>query len=258
MVARRLPIPEDENMIGKWQFQGDINFLEYGGLWYRQIGPRSFQFVEIINIPYSCGLDLNDEEDQADKQPTYVVELSMVNLNNLSEETIKSALDSCGPSGDVQITDEIRAFSCKQYGSCAPLGSWSGNGSKKLLREAKGEALRLARSASALRTKMRAPVNKIGQTALEFMTGDLAPALQRGCESGDPGARLMAKMHGVDQWAIDDARPADWLPFVCGYLEAKSGSPKASGKDISPEYYRGYERGVRVVKGECPAPSWIK
>ena len=43
------------------------------------------------------------------------------------------------------------------------------------------------------------PVNRIGSSAREFMTGDFTSAMQRGCESGDPSARLMAKMHGASQ-----------------------------------------------------------
>jgi hypothetical protein len=105
---------------------------------------------------------------------------------------------------------------------------------------------------------MQRPVNALGSTAAEYMRGDLDSAMQRGCEAGDPTARLVAKMHGTPEHVIDNVRPADFLPYTFGYIAAMQGAPRETGPDLAPEYGRGYERGERVRKGEAPAPSWIK
>ena len=90
------------------------------------------------------------------------------------------------------------------------------------------------------------------------MVGDFDSALQRGCESGNPDARLMAKMHGIPQEAIDAARPTDFLPYLMGYSAAMNGGTKETDPDTSPEYFRGYDRGLNVKAGKCPAPTWIQ
>jgi hypothetical protein len=72
---------------------------------------------------------------------------------------------------------------------------------------------------------------------------------------------LVAKMYGVDQMAVDDARPADWLPFLAGYaagVEGREAMKNDPANTLAPEYLRGFERGKRVRAGECPAPGWIK
>lgn len=90
------------------------------------------------------------------------------------------------------------------------------------------------------------------------LTNTIANSLQRGCESGNTDARIIAKMHCIPQDAIDDARPVDFLPFLMGYMCAMNNGTKETAPDTSPEYFRGYDRGVNVKCGKCPAPSWIK
>lgn len=237
----------------KWQYSGDVNMLDYGGKNIRQSGARQFQVIELINMDDACGRD-------NEGQPKYTVELRLVDLNALSEKTIKSAMDCCGVESLDGLTDSAIAELCDSYGAHAPLESFSGNNGRKLLRDAYKSANALL-DESSLESALDRTVNKIGSSAREFMSGDIFSALQRGCESGKTDARIMAKMYGVPQQTIDDARPADFLPYVMGYMAGLNGSPKeiggAEGEEISPEYFRGYARGENVKAGKCPAPSWI-
>lgn len=230
----------------KWTYSGDVNMLDYGGKNMRQVGARAFQIVELINM-----WDATGEEDQA----KYAVELRLVDLDAISQSNLESALKSCGWD-NMEQSDLALAECCDSYGVHAPLGSWSGNNAHKLLKQAYRKANSLL-DPDALESAMNRPVNKIGSSAREFMNADFMSAIQRGCESGNQDARIMAKMHGLPQDAIDDTRPEDFLPYVMGYMAAMAGSPKETGKDIAPEYFRGYTRGENVKAGKCPAPGWI-
>lgn len=149
------------------------------------------------------------------------------------------------------------AETCKQYGHYAPLWDDQGNGRIVLRRLARRAARELASDAGSMESAMERPVNKIGSTAREFMQGDIFSAMQRGAESGDPESRLMAKMYGIPDDVVNDARPADWLPYLMGYGDGLSERDRESDPDVAPEYHRGFDRGVRVRLGEVPAPGWI-
>lgn len=183
----------------KWQYSGDVNMLDYGGKNMRQSGNRQFQIVELINMDEACGRDNQG-------QPKYVVELRLVDLGALSQSTIKSALESCGWQ-NMPDTDDALAECCDSYGAHAPLETFSGNNAHKLLRQAYKAANALLDD-EALEEQLDRPVNKIGSSAREFMAGDITSAIQRGCESGNPDARIMAKMYGATQEQIDGARRA--------------------------------------------------
>jgi hypothetical protein len=234
----------------KWNYSGDVNMLDYGGKNFRGIGNRQFQIVELINMDDACGRD-------NEGQPKYIVELRLVDLASLSEENKRRALECCGMEKEENLSDEALAECCDSYGTHAPLGSWSGNNARKLFRQAYAEAKSLLDS-EALETRLDRPVNKIGSSAREFMAGDITSAIQRGCESGNTDARILAKMHGAPQEAIDDARPADFLPYLMGYMAAINGGSKETDPDTAKEYFRGFERGEHVKAGKCPAPGWIK
>jgi hypothetical protein len=231
----------------KWNYSGDVNMLDYGGKNIRCIGDRRYQIVELINMDDACGRD-------NEGQPKYNVSLSFVNLDALTEANIKSAKNCSGVTED--CPDSMLAELCHSYGCIAPMGNWNGNNARKLLRQAYAEANSLCDDAELV-LALQKPVNAIGSTALEFMRGDIFSPIQRGCESGSPDARIMAKMYGVPQETIDDVRPDDWLPFLMGYMAGINGGAKETDPDTAPEYFRGYERGENVKAGKCPAPSWI-
>lgn len=236
--------------VGRWHYQGDVNMLDYGGTLYRQVGKHSFQFIVLTNMDDACGRDNEGRE-------TYVVELRMVDLEQLSPKNIEDAMRSCGYDG-APNTPDVLAFMCQEYGCHAPLEEWSGNNAHKLLREARKSANEFRFNESALAEAMERPVNKIGSTAAEFMRGDIHSAMERGILAGRTDARIMGKMYGADETLMDDARPVDWLPFFMGYMDATGKQDKVSSDDLAPEYLLGYERGQNVIAGTCKAPSWIK
>lgn len=213
----------------------------------RQVGPRAFQFVEIMDLHAATGDNCGER---------YHGEVVLVDLNAIPAEEIASARRSCGWE-DTPDSDLATAEMCFSYGCRARLWNDASNNRSQLMRAAKSEARALL-DPDAFEDAMDRPVNAIGSTAREFMQGDIASALQRACEAGDPAGRIMAKMYGAPQQVIDDTRPLDWLPYVCGYQDALNGREREGDPDVAPEYHRGYDRGNRVKAGEVPAPSWIK
>jgi hypothetical protein len=234
----------------KWNYTGDVNMLDYGGKNSRCVGNRKFQFIEFVNMDEACGRD-NEGSSK------YNVSLRLVDLNAVSADNIASALRSCSWEGMDITNDTVLAECLDSYGLHAPLQEYNGSNARALMRQAYRDANDLLEP-DQLRQALEKPVNRIGSTALEFMQGDLTSAIQRGCESGSPDARIMAKMYGVPQQAIDDTRPADYLPYLMGYMCAMNGGTKETDPDTSPEYFRGFERGENVRAGKCPVPGWIK
>lgn len=246
----------------KWRvMEDDTHYKEM-----RQVGPRQFQFITITDMIDAGGKEFKNEP--------WGVELGYVDLDEIPSDAQKSACDCCdmnswfppheGPGHEpperTLERDIAVAQCCHDYGCKAPLGSWMGKSRREFYREARRTANELLNN-RVLKKKLENSVNKIGSTALEYMRGDTFSALERGVEAGEPSARLMAKIHGVPQNVIDDARPKDWLPYLTGYMNAvhtEAVKPLVNHSDISPEYFRGFERGVRVRKGEAPAPGWIQ
>lgn len=183
-----------DNKRGFRFFMGDVNWLDYGGTWFRKVGPRRWHFIELTNMDEACGRD-NEGRDK------YVVELSEVDLDGISAETQQSAWRSC--DGDCQTTDEttpgerdvITAGCCFSYGAKAPLHSEETNNAHKGIRACRAESYSLTSDADAYRAAMERTVNRLGSTAREYMTGDTNAAVIRGMESGDPAARLIGKMY---------------------------------------------------------------
>lgn len=178
-----------------WQYQGDINPQDYGGKWYRRVGVSTYQVIELTNMNDACGRRDNEG------YPTYVVELSLVDLSQIPVEVQESAWRSCGPDltacYESELRDQITAIACYEYGAKAPLESWSGNGSTRLLREARKLAKVLKKDCSELEDRLQKPVNKIGTTAQEYMTGDIRSAVLRGVSEGREDAQLMLRL-GVE------------------------------------------------------------
>lgn len=174
-----------------WQYQGDVNPQSHGGKWYRRVGVSTYQVIELTNMDDAVGRRDNEG------YPTYVVELSLVDLYQIPSEVQKSALRSCGPDlaeYESELHDQITAIACYEYGAKAPLESWSGNGSTRLLREARKLAASLKKDGNALEDRMQRQVNKIGTTAQEYMTGDIRSAVLRGVSEGREDAQLMLRL----------------------------------------------------------------
>lgn len=228
-------------MVSQWRtFDDDVDFGEQ-----RAVSATAFQFITITDMEYHCGSD-----------PKYVCEVDIVDLALIPEKEQLSAKE-CYGCEDEDIDVEYLAQVCHGYGLKAPVWSESSNNRSALHRAARSQCRELL-DESKLEIAMDRPVNALGSTAHEFMLGDFTSAMQRGCESGEPGARLTARLYGVPQAAIDNIRPGDFLPYVVGYNDALAGADHYEPRDeLSPEYTRGYERGQRVKAGEAPAPSWL-
>lgn len=213
----------------KWITFGDANPLDYGGGFWRQTGPRTFQFIELTNMDEACG---RDNEGQS----RYVVELALVDLSAIPEEEQASARQSCGWD-NAPHSDSALAEMCYQYGTRAPLGSWDGNNAGKLLRAAKSEARSLLDSRT-LASQLEKPVNKIGSTAAEFMRGDIQSAMMRGIEAGDQGARIMGKMHGATNEEMDAIQRAAQLKFLPVVIMRHSDIRACPFAILLPSHYR--------------------
>lgn len=179
---------ESAKLLGNgWIYTGDVDALGYGGKWIRDVGSRAFQIVELINMDDACG-DVS--------QGRYSVDLSLVDLAAIGPEEIKGALDSCGFStggADEPLQDVAIAEACHSYGAKAPLDSWMGNNAHRMLRSARTAANSYKRDSSSLASALDRPVNKIGSTAREFMTGDLDSAVHRALGgAAGPEAKIAA------------------------------------------------------------------
>lgn len=180
----------------EWLYSGDVDTLEYGGKWYRDVSiPEEnrhglWQFIEITNMDEACGRD-------NEGRPTYVVEFSEVNLQTAD---VERAWESCGWNSEGPHEPCEMAEACHSYGCKAPLGSWEGNSAGKLLQQAKREASDLdPRNGSNIGRvlALKRPVNAIGSTAEEYSQGNIEPAIRRGLARGDAKAQLMAKLYGI-------------------------------------------------------------
>jgi len=67
-------------------------------------------------------------------------------------------------------------------------------------------------------------------------------------------------MYGIsdDHIADADRRPADWLPYLCGYQDAMAGQERVPRRPKpAPEYDQGYDRALKVETGEARPPKWL-
>jgi hypothetical protein len=204
--------PREKHMSRGFKFwTGDVNWRDYGGTWARKVGPRAWHFIVLTNMDDACG------RDNAGR-PTYVVELREVDLDAIGPSTQVSAWQCC--DGDCRLApdehltlstgkrDMVTADCCNEYGAYAPLHSAEGNNAHKAIRECRAESYRLTRDTDAHAEAMARPVNKLGSTAAEYMTGDMTSAMLRGLDAGDPGARIMAKAYSAaDGQTLGGAMP---------------------------------------------------
>jgi hypothetical protein len=202
-------------MTGKRGFQffsGDVNWLDYGGTWIRYVDGRRFHFIEVTNMDDACGRD-NDGE------PTYVVELSEVDLDGIGDASVASALKSCGWE-DMDTDEPDQVAGCLfSYGNKAPLHSETTNNAHAGYRACRKESYSLTSNASAYQARMERPVNALGSSAREYMSGDLNAAVIRGAEVGDQRALIVAKMYvACDGRTIGGSIPAGDLAVMQGLV----------------------------------------
>lgn len=222
-----------------------------GGKYVRETGKGVYQVIEWTDMDDACGRD-------NEGHPKYVVELSLIDLNEIGEGNIKSALDSHGwtledISNDLMLVEAVHSYGCR-----APLEDVSSNNLSKSMREIRRLANELL-DEDALEEAMDRTVNKIGSTAREFMKGDIYSAMERGVLSGNQDAVLCARMYGVPQEELDNARPEDWLPYVFGYNDGRNNlEGYLNSEDVAETYILGHKRGVAVREGKANPPGWIR
>lgn len=175
-------------------FTGDVNWLDYGGVWARYIDGQRWHFIELLNMDECCGRD-------NEGQPRYSITLSEVDLDEVPPEEIRRALECCGLLEHVQEHQdgvgcgELVADAVRSYGIAAPLHEESTNNAYAGIAACRKKSYRLTRDAEAYEDAMSRPVNRLGSTAREFGRGDINAALLRGLEKGDQDARIIAKMY---------------------------------------------------------------
>lgn len=255
-------------MKGKWTTLLDDT---PGGLEARRVGAYQVQFIEWTDMDDACGRD-------NEGQPKYVVELKFVDLEGISSKQLYEAVRSWGydkeEEGQVILAkhlvgedfDEkellLAGEVCQSYGYSAILDSDTSNNLTKSRRAMRSSAKQLL-DEDKLEERMKRPVNAIGSTAREMMSGDIFSAMQRGCERGEVNVRLMAKVYGASEDLIDQvdkqSKPRDFLPYLCGYSDGMNSRPKPPKRPkVAPEYHDGYARGERVRDGKAVQPRWIK
>ena len=96
-------------------------------------------------------------------------------------------------------------LSVSDYGCYIPMGNWSGNNYKHLLSRAKDES-RCLQGEDYHEQQLERPVNKIGSTAREYGQGDFISAMIRGIANDDQDAKIMGKIHGLNESDINEIK----------------------------------------------------
>ena len=253
------------SQVFKW-LSGDVNYADYGGKWIRCAKLRLHHVIELTNMDDACSRDNVGH-------PTYVVELSAVDLDEILRSTVMSALKSCEwelkafspvtllPATVVNEADGAVVANAQQaercivealhsYGAKAPLGHWSGNAYETLLSQAKAESKQL-NAPFLYEERMCQPMNAIGTTAREAMQDDFDSAMQR---SLTPSAQLTTVKLRSSGARRDSTDP---ITFMYGYIAAMQGAPVERNKDLAVEYTAGYQRGLNVRVGKAEPCDWI-
>ena len=238
---------------------GDVNWEDYGGKWCRK-DPRvegRYYVLDFINMDEACGRD-NEGAD------TYLCEVKIVNLAEISAESLKSAYDCCGLDvDDPEYQDDMVKVECLVgYGCAAPVHTEGGNSYPMRVRAA---ARRYAESLMAdgalAEAHLDLPVNAIGSTAREYGRGDLDSAMDRNRERLDGpttefamatsltpptySTRLNVKMKRVPS---DDP-----LAYSHGFMTGCGGGDKPDlddDDDLAPAWLEGYALGQKVKAGD--------
>ena len=220
--------------MNKWRvLRDDDDLLEV-----KQVGARKYIFLEVLDTRTYTG------------KGRFYVEVSCVDLDEVPPQGIEEALRLYGMEEE-DISNLGAAECCHGYGYKAVLGGENAGGAVVARRAGR----RIAKEAiEDLDEAMERTCNALGSTAREYMRGDIFSALGRGCAEGQPNARLVAKMYGADP----DEVIVDRLPYTMGFLAGKAGQPNEATDEYAPEYTFGWERGVRVARGESSPPTWIK
>jgi len=151
------------------QVGGDINFLQYGGIFAtKKLNNSEFDywlFVELINMEEATGDTDTD---------TYMITIKAVSPSEPSETTKKDALYSIGLEDQYKKINDIEPFEMakilNEYGTGAVLFSEQGNNAKKLFKQARKECNMIE---SIFGFYMDRQLNMIGNTGWDFIKGEI-------------------------------------------------------------------------------------
>lgn len=184
----------------------DVCWERHGGAWARRDARGAFWIVRFSDLEGEIG----ERDFKGSGLPKFEADVSYVDVAAMSDETVSSALQSCGlrrtadgivsDQGDLvaDAADEERmawvlAEALHSSGSYAPMHSVGGKSHPMRVRAA---AMRFAeeamRDAAATEALLERPVNAIGSTAREYAAGDIESALFRGPHT--PEKDLMIKL----------------------------------------------------------------
>jgi len=243
-------------MASKWEFQGDVNVLGYGGTFIRHVGGRRYHAIRFDNMDEACGSD-------NDGQPKYHGSLVEVDLDLAN---IQAAADSWGEDPSAHA-DVWLAFMVTSYGEYAPLVDEAGNNGHGIIRNLKRESREIEGDSERHEGLMNRPVNAIGSTARELQSGDIQSALSRGLRAGDESAGIMATMMKprqpvslglltedglTSEVTIDMSLTGsdDPIAFSYGFSCGMRGEPRdRNTRKLAAEYLRGHAEGLRVFDG---------
>lgn len=174
----------------RWTYSGDVNMLDYGGSYIRNVGGRKFQRIRVENL-----------EDTDIKGEKYWVTLDYINLEEVSEKEIYSALMSCGCGSDYNydIENDVYVARCMfDYSGGCNLSEWRSNNGFKAIAEAKRYANMYLGNSDKLEASLNRIVNAIGSTSRELGCGDIQSALNRGKSIEDLKDCGIVKMKHTD------------------------------------------------------------
>jgi hypothetical protein len=188
----------------------------------------------------------------------YVDSVYRVDLSEVPESEIASAMNSCGPDFDgwkVPPTAEDREWinvECLvDYGCASPMAECSDPSYPERARAAaRREVEQMIADSDHTEALLDRPVNRIGSTARDFGRGDSLAGLDR-YKRAKEASSLSVPMGKVPS---DDP-----LAYVHGYQTgATGGGLPADREDLAPAWLEGHALGRRVLAGEVEAPGWAK
>jgi hypothetical protein len=182
---------------GRFKFwTGDVDYLTYGGTWHWSPRPGEHHFIRVFNWADTVG-----EREAAEVGETYNMELAVVITAEIAPRDHAGALRCVGLEEHAMELadakkyvelDQLIAGACFDYGNKARITDTDTSNFHRTFRELKRDSLEAAEDPTVLDSRI---VNRIGQTAREFMAGQMGPALDRGLEEGDPAVGIIAQMY---------------------------------------------------------------
>jgi len=108
---------------------GDVNWKDYGGVWYRYDGVLCYTIIEFHNMQDCCG-DVSDGK--------YLVTIGTIDLSAISYAEIARACKTIGITVEEAMKDQLMLLeACNAYGFSDRISYQYGNNYKKLMSWAK-------------------------------------------------------------------------------------------------------------------------